>query len=61
MIGVEPTRLRLVWAFDRGESRYQAGEWGTPESLPVVTRLVDFDIYERVDDETFQCVKGAVA
>jgi hypothetical protein len=56
MIAVEPTRKRLVWAFDRGESRYMAGEWATPESPPMVTRLVDFEVYERVDADTFQAV-----
>lgn len=57
-IFVEPTRLRLCEPYDRTEQSYEAGEWGTDESPPVVTNLVQFDVYERVDEETFRYVEA---
>lgn len=54
ILAVDPVRLRIVLPYDRGERYYAEGEWGTETSPPVVTRLVDFEVYERVDSETFQ-------
>ena len=59
ILAVDPVRLELVMTHDRGERHYAEGEWGTETSPPITTRLVDFEVYRRVDADTFQAVEDA--
>lgn len=47
-VEVNSTQSRIVLPYDRGEGLWEF------EDRAFVTRLVDFDLYERVDDETFR-------
>jgi hypothetical protein len=59
ILAVDPVRLELVVTHDAGEKHYGPGEWGTDTCPPVVTRLVEFEVYRRVDADTFQAVEDA--
>lgn len=54
MIYVEPTRQLLAETWVTGERTYPTGTWREDEE--VVTTLVNFELYRRVDEDTFQAV-----
>lgn len=56
IIAVHPAQLQIVETHDCGLRHYAAGEWATPEGPPLVTKLVDYELYRRVDGETFRAV-----
>lgn len=53
-VDVHPVRQRIVLPYVRGLREYGPGEWGREDSPPVVTTLVSWEAYERVDADTFE-------
>lgn len=55
MVYVHPARLQIVETYDRGSREYAKGEWGE-NSARLVTNLVGWEEYRRVDAENFEAV-----